>query len=285
MENSKFESLIALLDDPDTSVSDLVMEEIMKEDIAVVDHLERIWETSIDDVLQKRIEFIIQKIQFNDTKSKIREWSDNKPIDLFEGMFLIARYHYPELKQKSVLLQLENIRKEIGLEFRNSMNALEKITILNHIFFDQYKFKIDKKNPGSPLHSYINKVLDTGKGNSVSISILYTLIARSLDLPVYYIDFQDNSLAGYFRDNVKIKINESTENSVLFYINTSNKGAIIGPKEIDYILHTSNAEEHRLITMPCPDRIILKRLLETLIQDYTDSDANAVYLNEIAKML
>ena len=37
-----------LVDDPDNSVFNLVLEELLKEDISVVDQLEQIWETSLD---------------------------------------------------------------------------------------------------------------------------------------------------------------------------------------------------------------------------------------------
>lgn len=284
MMNNKLDSLIALLDDPDNSVFEIVLEEILKENIAVVDQLEQIWEISMDDLVQKRIEFIIQKIQLNDTKDKIKDWSNKKSLDLFEGMFLISRYHYPELKLKPVKTQLENIRKDIWLEFRNSLSSLEKITILNHIFFDHYQFRVDHKNPGLPQQCYINRILDSRKGNQVSITILYALVARSLNLPVYYIDFQSNPLVGFFESEIS---DSEKENQVLFYINPSNKGAIIGPKEIDYILHTSNPEEQNKLIQACPDRVVIKRLLETLINDYTNTGATgtAIYLSEIADLL
>lgn len=92
MIKKKLDSLIILLDDPDDSVFHIVQDELLKEDISVVDHLEHIWETSLDELVQKRIESIIQKIQLNDTKVKIRKWSDQKSIDLFEGCFLISRH-------------------------------------------------------------------------------------------------------------------------------------------------------------------------------------------------
>ncbi len=288
MIEKKLDSLIMLLDDPDDSVFHIVQDELLKEDITVVDHLEQIWETSLDELVQKRIESIIQKIQLNDTKEKIRHWSDQKSIDLFEGFFLISRHQYPELKLKFVQLQLEKIRKEIWLEFRNSLTSLEKITILNHVFYDRLKFKVDYFNPESPHNSYINRILDTKKGNPVSIAILYTLIARSLNLPVHYIDFQKNPLVGYFdKDMARLVHGEETENAILFYINPSNNGAIIGPKEVDYIQHTTDDTERKKLTVACPDRIIIKRLIEKLLIGYRElGQAEKVeYLSEIAAIL
>lgn len=288
MNEYKLDSLITLLDDPDDSVFYLVQEEILKENITIVDQLEHIWETSLDSLVQNRIEIIIRKIQLNDTKEKINQWANQKTLDLFEGFFLISRHHYPELKLKPIQIQLEKIKKDVWLEFRNSLTSLEKITILNHIFFDHYKFEINQTNPDSPQNCYLNRVLDLRKGNSVSIAIIYTLIARSLELPVHYIDFHTNPLVGYFdKEIAQIVHGEDFKHSVLFYINPSNKGAIIGPKEVDYIQNSPEVQERKKLTEPCPDRIVIKRLIEKLVFAYQELgvEDKANYLDEIASIL
>jgi hypothetical protein len=286
MKETKLDSLINLLDDPDDSVFQLVQEELLKEDLAMVDYLERVWETSMDELVQKRIENIIQKIQLNDTKEKIKNWANQKSIDLFEGFFLIARHQYPEVKLKPIQDHLEKIRKEIWLEFRNSLTSLEKISIMNHIFFKHYKFSVGKDQHDSPQHCYINRILETRKGNPISISILYTLIARSLNLPVHYIDFPENPLLGYFdKDIARIAHGDEIENPVLFYINPAHKGAVIGPKEIDY-LHSAKEDQKRPVK-PCPDRIVIKRLVEKLALAYKQEGVieKVIYLDEIADKL
>lgn len=288
MKSSKLDALISLLDDPDHSVFDLLLEELLKEDISVVEQLEHIWETNLDELVQDRIEGIIQEIQLKDTRERIKNWADQETLDLFEGFFLISRHRYPEIKFKTIQLQLEKIRKDIWLEFRNSLTALEKIAILNHIFYNQYKFKVDFSNPDSPQNSYINRVLETRKGNPVSIAILYTLIGRLLDLPVHYIDFQKNPLVGYFDPEMALLVHgEATSHSILFYINPSNNGALIGPKEVDYIQNTSEEADRKKLIQPCPDRIIVKRLIERLINGYNELGLQdkVDYLNQIAAIL
>jgi len=80
MKHSKLDALVALLDDPDNSVFNLVLEELLKEDISVVDDLEHIWEISLDELVQERIEGIIQQIQLKDTKVRIMNWADQETI-------------------------------------------------------------------------------------------------------------------------------------------------------------------------------------------------------------
>lgn len=272
MYNNKLELLISLLDDPDEAVFKMVLDEILKEDVSIVVHLEHFWETSLDELVQKRIESIIRQIQLKDTSEKIKNWVNQSAIDLFDGFFLISRHRYPELKLKPVRLQLDNIRKDIWLEYRNSLTSLEKITILNHIFFDHYKFKIDHKNPDSPNLCYLNQILESKKGNSVSLTILYLLIGRSLNLPVHYIDVSNGPLVGYFDYEIaRLAHGSDVEHSVLFYVNPSNKGAIIGPREVDYFQSLDDLAVRSKLTQPCPDRTIIKRLLETLIVTYKNS--------------
>lgn len=283
MNENRLDSLIMLLDDPDTSVFSMVQDELLKEEVTVVNHLERVWETSLDELVQKRIELIIRKIQLNDTKEKIKNWANQDKIDLFEGFFLISRQEYPELKLKYIQQQLEKIRKDIWLEFRNSLTSLEKITILNHIFYHHYRFKIDKNNGDLPQHSYLNRVLDTRKGNPVSIAILYLLVGRLLQLPLHYIDFQDNPLIGYFDQDIARLSQENTDNAAIFYINTSNQGAIIGPKELDYIQHPAEPAQPKKTPEPCSDRTIIKRLAERLALSYQQigNTEKVTTLNEI----
>jgi len=288
MNEFKLDSLIALLDDPDESVFNLVLSEILKEDISIVDQLEHIWETSLDSLVQKRIDLIIQKIQLRDTIEKIKKWTTTESLDLFEGFFLISRHQYPELKLKPIQNQLDNIRKDVWIEYRNSLTSLEKITILNHIFFDHYNFIIDEINPYSPQNCFINRVLDLRKGNPVSLTIIYLLIARSLELPVHYIDLPSNPLIGYFdKDIARIVQGKNHKDSVIFYINPSNNGAIIGPKEFDYLNNNQAISNRENLSSPCPDRIVIKRLVEKLVLVYKElgSNSKAHFMSEIASLL
>lgn len=287
MTNTRLDSLIALIDDPDEAVFQTVLAEIQKEDTSVIEHLEHIWETSLDEMVQSRIELIIQKIQFNDTKEKIRNWASQETIDLFEGFFLISRYHYPELKLKPIVNQLESIRREIWLEYKNSLSSLEKITILNHIFFDHFKFQVDLITPNSPQLNHINRVLETHKCNPISIAIVYILVARSLNLPVSYIDIEKNPLVAFFDRHVTDETHPEHENPPLFYINPSNKGAVIGPKEIEYILQINSDSDRERLTRACPDRTVIKRLIRQLISSYNliGAGQKMSYLKEIESLL
>ena len=271
MDDKRLHALITLLDDPDSSVFRMVEQEILKEDAGIVEKLEQIWETSLDELIQLRIENLIRQIQFNDTKEQIRKWSVQKTVDLFDGFFLLSRYQYPDLKLKNITSSLEKITRDIWLEFNNSLTALERITIVNHIFYDVYKFSINHSNISSPQNTYLNQLLETHRGNPVSLAALYVLITRRLNLPVYFIDFPRNPLLAYFDPAIAgLAMGKDAGNPVLFYINPSNKGAIVGKREIDYFIRKNEAVTNELVTTPCPDKTVIRKLLETLVQSYQE---------------
>ncbi len=269
MKADRLMALIALLDDPDKAVYEMIEKEFLEEDSAIINQLERIWETSFDELQQSRIESLIQQIQFRETSKKIKNWSTQTNVDLFEGFFLLSQYQYPELKLKEVKNKIRKIRNDVWIEISNKLTSIEKITVLNHIFYDVNKFSINLANLQSPQNCYINQILDTRKGNPVSIAILYTLIARELDFPVQLIDFPRNPLLAYVDDEIAKKAHGPHYNSpVLFYINPSNKGAIIGRKEIEFFLKRNEQVTGDIFEKHCEDRVIIKKLLENLISAY-----------------
>ena len=269
MKAEKRRALIALLDDPDNAVYQMVEKEFLKEDAGVVNHLEKVWETTLDEVLQERIENLIQQIQFSETSKKIKSWSSQEHVDLFEGFFLISRYQYPELKLKSIRNKLQRICNEVWLEINQKLTSIEKITVLNHIFYDVNKFAVNINNLQSPKNCYINKVLETKLGNTISIAILYTLIARELEFPVQLIDFPRNPLLAYIDEDAARKVHGAHYKSpVLFYINPSNHGAIIGRREIEFFLKRNEQVDEKIFQQHCEDLQIIKKLIESLIDAY-----------------
>jgi hypothetical protein len=269
MKADRLLALITLLDDPDKAVYEMVEKEFLDEDPGIIGQLEKVWETSYDELLQSRLENLIQQIQFRETSRKIKNWSNQSHVDLFEGFFLISQYQYPELKLKDIKSKIRKIRNDVWLEISNKLTSIEKITVLNHIFYDVNKFSINLSNLQSPQNCYLNQILDTKKGNPISIAILYTLITRELDFPVQLIDFPRNPLLAYVDAELAKKAHgPDYQSSVLFYINPSNRGAIIGRKEIDFFLKRNEQVSEDLFEKHCEDRVIIKKLIESLISAY-----------------
>mgnify|MGYP001182395613 CR=1 FL=1 len=281
MKNRRLTALIDLLDDPDTTVYEMVEKELLKESDQIIPVLEEKWESSYDSGYQERIENIIQNLQFNETRNLMDKWlmADSDERELLIGFLTVDRFQYPDLNPLNIQLKIENIRKKIWLELNNSLTLLEKTTILNHFLYHVYEFEINQKNINSPQNCFLNQLLDTKLGNPVSMAILYTIIARQLELPAQFINFPKNPLVGIVDPKLARRVHgTSVESDVLFYINPSNKGSITSIKEIEYHLKTNNYLPVHQYSEPKSDVYFIQLLLETLEASY-----DAVNLSEKKK--
>jgi len=271
MTNRKLNALIGLLDDPDLTVFEMVEKELLKESDNIIPALEAKWENSFDGKCQERIENIIQHLQFKETYRLLQAWlaADSTERNLLTAFFIIDRFQYPDLNQLGTNQKIENIRKKIWIELNNSLTLLEKTTILNHFLFNVFDYTINFKNIHSPQNCFLNQLLDSKRGNQVSMCMLYIIIARQLDMPAFFIDFPKNPLVAIVDKKLSRKVHgENSKSDVLFYINPGNKGSITSIKEIEYHLRTNKFSPLENYTEPKSDVYLVKALIEELATSY-----------------
>jgi hypothetical protein len=269
MNKRKLQALIDLLDDPDALVYELVEKELLKENYKIIPALEEKWEASFDENSQERIENLIQNLQFKQTKKLLGKWVNSPGHDLLSGFLLVDRFQYPDLNLLKTDQKIDNLRKSIWLELSDSLTILEKTTILNHFLFNISGYSINHNNIHSPQNCFLNQILDTKRGNPISISILYVIIARQLGLPTHFIDFPRNPLIAIVDPDLAKKVHGDIRNSdVLFYVNPSNKGSITSRKEIEYHLRKNKYGPLQAFTEPKTDLFFIQRLLESLQESY-----------------
>lgn len=270
MENrTEIDALVKLLDDPDEAVFQHVQERLLTYGTEVVACLESAWEQSLDTVLQERIENLVHAIQFTSIKEDLNLWYQSGAFDLLQGALIINRYPYPDLDEQHVINQVEDIKREIWLNLQHEMSSIEKIKLINHVFYNQYGFSGNIKNHHDPQNSYISQVLESKKGNQVSLAILYATVAQRLDIPVYGVNLPQHFILGYTDEQQK----DQEAGGVLFYINAFNKGAIFGKHDVDQFLRQLNLEPQPGFYAPCSNTEIIRRVIRNLISAYENQGA------------
>jgi len=256
-------ALINLLEDPDETVSNVVSKKLKERGEEIIPNLERAWETSLNQDLQQKIEELIQDIQFTSVSQNLKQWVSEGGKDLLYGAYLVAKYQYPDLYYSEIEQQIASLKKEIWVELNDKLTALEKVRVINHILFAIHKFTRNSSNFYSPRNSYINQVLETRKGNPISLSILYSEIARRLDLPVHGVNLPLNYVLAwtdpFFEDD---------PNGVLFYINPYNRGNVLSKKDIDSFLQQQKLEPRKEYYVPCSNVTTIERVLRNLLFSY-----------------
>ena len=269
MNYKEIESLIKLLDDPHAEVSRHVEERLLTYGNEITEYLENAWEQSFDAVLQERIENLVHQIQFREVKRELELWHLSGGFDLLQGVLILNRYQYPDLDEIKVINQIEEIKRDIWLQMMYDMSAVEKVKLINHVLYNIHGFSGNTTNHQDPQNSYIGKVLETKKGNQISLATIYSIIARKLDIPIYGVNLPQHFILAYMDEEEQ----SDFESGVLFYINAFNKGFIFGRKDVDSFLKQLNLKPERQFYEPCTNEEIIKRILRNLISSYSNSGA------------
>jgi regulator of sirC expression with transglutaminase-like and TPR domain len=264
LNDKEIKSLIKLLDDPDEEIAEHVENKLLSYGNEVVGYLESAWEQSFDAILQERIENLVHKIQFQNVKNELELWHMSGAFDLLQGVITINKYQYPDLDEQKIINQIESIKREIWLQLLYDMSAVEKVKLINHVFYTVYGFSGNTTNHQDPQNSYISQVLESKKGNQILLATIYSVIAQKLDIPIYGVNLPQHFILAYVDESQQ----DDYESGILFYINAFNRGFVFGRRDVDSFLKQLNLTPDKQFYEPCSHVDIVKRILRNLISSY-----------------
>lgn len=254
METAKLKAMVRLLDDSDQEIVSHIENEIISFGPQVIPFLESEWENaSLDPIIQSRLELVIHALQFETTKNKLMNWVQGGGMDLLEGAWIISTYRYPEYSFSDLKMDMDQIYFDIWARFRDNIHPMDQIKTINGVFFEELKFGANTKNFHSENNSFINQVIDSRKGNPISLCMIYMMVAQRLGLPVYGVNLPNLFVLTY----------ESKQ--IQFYINVFNRGLIFNKVDIDNYLAQLNLEPNDIYYKPCTNIEIIRRVIRNLI--------------------
>tara|TARA_A100001015_G_C15032990_1_gene734353 strand:+ start:52 stop:933 length:882 start_codon:yes stop_codon:yes gene_type:complete len=280
-------ALVSLLDDPDINIYNLVKSQLIDVGNDCIPILEIAnFENDFDEVYQSRIKGITHEIRLNEILSNHKEWIHH-PVNLIDGVNQIDQYFFPNITRHYVENEIKNIVKEITALLTENMSALEKVSIINDVLYEEYKFRGDKRNYHSSENSSFGKLLQNKKGNPLSNSILYIEIARQLNLPIMGINLPNHFIVAFL--NIK-DINKNPnrfsfkKEDVLFYINPFSQGVILKKQDIKDFIQQINVIKNEYYFTPCPFSHITKRMLTNLNFSFKKTN-DKIKKNDIEKII
>src|SRR5687768_16355621 len=176
MESKEFKALVSLLEDEDEQIVSHVQEKILSLGTSIIPVLEAEWESNFNPQVQRRIEDLIHTLQYELLKERIVQWYETDEQDLLTGMWLVATYQYPDLELIKLKQDLEQIYYETWLEFKPDLFPFDEIKVINSVLFNKLKFGANTNNLHSPGNSMINIVLESHKGNPITLCVIYMLV-------------------------------------------------------------------------------------------------------------
>jgi len=257
MEEKEIKALVSLLDDEDAQIVSHIEEKILSLGTSIIPYLEQEWESNFNAHVQRRIEELIHTLQYELLKERIQEWYASPEQDLLTGMWLVATYQYPDIELLKLKQDLEQIYYETWLEFKPDLYPFDEVKVINGVLFNKLKFGANTKNFHSPGNSMINIVLESHKGNPITLCVIYMLVAQKLKLPVYGVNLPNLFVLTYKDDRHQ-----------QFYINAFNKGLIFSKQDIENYINELHLSPQDSFFQPCSSLEIIRRVLRNLIMSF-----------------
>lgn len=257
MKESELKALVSLLDDEDAQIVSHIEEKIRSLGTSVIPYLEQEWENNFNAQVQRKIEELIHVLQYELLKERMATWYASEEQDLLEGMWLVATYQYPDLELLKLKQDLEQIYYETWLEFKPDLYPFDEVKVINSVLFNKLKFGANTKNFHSPGNSMINIVLESKKGNPLTLCVIYMLVAQKLKLPVYGVNLPNLFVLTY-----------KHEKQAQFYINAFNKGLIFSKQDIENYVNELHLAPQDSFFDPCSSLDIVRRVFRNLIMSF-----------------
>ena len=259
MDQSEFNSLISLLDDPDPSVSTAVLQRLRNGGTDVLPNLESVWRTSGGTTLTQVLERLIHDIRIDSIANGLTLWSKTDTDNLLAGVAIYNRLLFPNVEPATIKAKIESICRPIWMEFNNSMTALEKVRVINHFLFNHNKFTYN--DDFTTQSHFISTILNTGRAHTNVLAVLYAIVAQQLQLPVYCVELPSALTLCYVDE-----LGGGFDHNVLFYIDVRSRGTAYGSSEIDSYLHSTNTDADEKYFKPCGNLNTVIFLLYSLAQ-------------------
>ncbi len=195
----------------------------------------------------------------------VAEWkafATNPNLTLVEKCLKLAQVlEYPELDISKYINQLN----EIGRSLKSSINKIDnptyKISMLNEHLFQHYGFKGDTDDYYNPKNNFLNDVLEKKSGIPITLSIIYSEIAKHVGLDLRIVGFPSHIMVKHGEEMI---------------LDPFNDGKLLSIDDLDDILFQNYGEEVKF----SPDYLneidaekILIRLTRNLKNSYVQSYA------------
>jgi regulator of sirC expression with transglutaminase-like and TPR domain len=269
-ETREISALFHLIDDPDEEVFNAVSSRIIDYGKGIIPNLEHLWENTIREDVQERIELLIHRLHYRDLTEEFEQWNKNIHQDLLTGALLVARFQYPDLVTAQVYQDIEKLRRNIWLELNNYLTPLEQVNILTSILYNYFNLRGSEVAYQHPEEFLINKQLETKRGNTIANGILYLILSELLDVPVRALNIPRQFVLGYFKSDYDYT--RHTENPLYkteFFIDPLS-GQVFTHKDVENYFKRINVPPVAAYFKPMNNKKVIQTLLEEFSKCFED---------------
>ena len=279
------------MDDPDQMVVEHAREKLLEYGDDIIPKLEHLEEDCFIDPNQLiNISVVLDALRFQRIKNALKCWLKSDDKSLMQAVYTICSYQFPDLSIEDFTAKFQDLRHQCWMEMSSRQTSFEKVEALNKVFFDVFDFVRVNEVPHSPFDIFVNSVMESKEGTDISLGLIYSLVAQSLDIPIYGVTTMNNRapfvLAYMDKDNLLPILDWGIDNNgVLFYIGVGTKGLIIDPQQLKEAYFSEGLPQNREQFEPSPNTLIVKKYLKDIKRSYSNQAQFRYKLKDIEELL
>ena len=258
-------ALLSLLDDPDPAVYSIVSDRIMREGHGILPYLEERHVNCRNLDEYNLISKLISCIRVDSIANSLDVWKQTSLCDLMGASWMVSSIVYTDLEFETIDNWINGIMKDLWLNSDINQTAIEKIILLNHIFFGKYRMRGTLKGQNNPENFLINKVIENKTGDELLIGMIYQSLAQRLNIPLKPLLLKGGTyLLAYMAED-----SQDTYNSdVLFYIYPVRRGIIFEQTEVQNFINAHKITPKPLFIEPNSPQELITTLISSLKNVY-----------------
>ncbi|MEW6062672.1 MAG: transglutaminase-like domain-containing protein [Bacteroidota bacterium] len=250
---TEIKSLIKLLDDDDEQIYKTARDRLLEHGDIALPYLFQ--QHQIGSIAAKRITGVREVLLRSYFKNEIRTLKKtvDGDVDLEEGVFLIARTRYFDCNTVPYINQLNTYAYQLKEKLISVVDPTELFHRIISYFVEEVGFTGNQTDYYSEDNHYINRVLETKTGIPITLSVVYLLVGKRINLPLSGI-----GLPGHFI------LRLSLENTNI-YFDPYNNGKILTRRDCETIVSDLGFTFTDDYLRPVTNRQILERMFRNII--------------------
>jgi len=260
--DSKFRALMRLLDDDDPQVASAVERELLDGGDETARLLEGEKE-NVEDHVRKRIDKLISKIYVDRLQKdydSLLDYASHPDFSLERALFLLARPLYVDADYANIQEQLNQLAIELRKRVAGIENPYDIVQHVNEFFLNELGFAGNSKDYYNPDNSVLHRVIETRRGIPISLGIVYLLVGKRLNLPVFGVGAPAHFLVKFVLEGKEI------------YVDVFNGGRIMSRKDAEEFISDMGFSFEPRFLKESTDIEMLARMCRNMARAFTAAD-------------
>lgn len=252
-DKSEIKSLIKLLDDDDEQIFNTARERLLSHGERIIPFLP--FQKTADTTLEKRVENIRECALRPYFKNAIRNLkrTEDGDYDLEEGVFLIARIRFFDLNIAPYISLLNEYAYQLKEKLISVTDQTEILRRTISFFVEEKRFTGNQADYYREDNHYINRVLETKMGIPITLSIIYLLVGKRIDLPLTGIGLPGHFTLRFSFGNTNV------------YFDPFNDGKILTRSDCETMVRNLGFTFTEDYLQPVSSKQILERMFRNII--------------------